>query len=79
MGGKKRRDKDERVEVEKEPDGIAQFIIPLGLGLNEKEEEQEKERSLRDPADILGRYKIHRTSPLAISARTAQEPGGKLS
>ena len=46
MCGQKCGDQDERVEIEKEPDGIAQLIIPLGFRLNEEEEEEQQEEAL---------------------------------
>ncbi len=45
--------KNQRIEVEKEPDRIPQFVVSLGLGLDEKKEEQEQEQTLHDPADVL--------------------------
>ncbi|MCK7467578.1 MAG: hypothetical protein MZU91_05265 [Desulfosudis oleivorans] len=49
MGRQERRHEDEGIEVEKEPDGIAQLVIPLRFRLD-KEEKKEDEK---EPWDTL--------------------------
>jgi hypothetical protein len=39
MSGQDRGHKNERVEIQKEPDRIAELIISLGFCLNEQKEE----------------------------------------
>jgi hypothetical protein len=55
MRRKQRRDQDERIKIEKKPDGIAQFVVPLGLRLDKKEQKEQKEEALGYSAEILHR------------------------
>jgi hypothetical protein len=48
-----------RVEVEKEPHGIAKLVITLGFGLNEQKEEKEQEEALCQSSNILNSEETH--------------------
>ena len=40
MGRQDRRNEDQRIKIEKQAHGIAEFVISFGLGLDEQKEEK---------------------------------------